>query len=96
MVLCTDFGVQEAGLPGGLNMALSGEDRAVIAAALRNKEDGPLHLVRAALERVRTGQPILLGDVVVINSAMMVDPDKRARPLLTRIRAAASAPVSKQ
>jgi hypothetical protein len=96
MVLCTSAGVQEEGLPGGLIMALSNEDRAVIAAALRKKEDGPLHLVGAALERIRTGQPILLGDVVVINSAMMVDPDKRAKPLLNRIRAAASALVSKQ
>ena len=75
-------------------MALSNEDRAVIAAALRKKEDGPLHLVGAALERIRTGEPILLGDVVVINSAMMVDPDKRARPLLNRIRAAAGAQIS--
>ena len=75
-------------------MALSNEDRAVIAAALRKKEDGPLHLVGAALERIRTGQPILLADVVVINSAMMVDPDKRARPLLNRIRAAAGAQTS--
>jgi hypothetical protein len=95
MVVCTSLGVQEEGLPDGLNIALSNEDRAVIAAALRKKEDGPLRLVGAALERIRTGQPILLGDVVVINSSMMVDPDKRAKPLLNRIRAAASALVSK-
>jgi len=93
-VLCTSVGVQKEDLPGGLNVALSNEDRAVIAAALRKKEDGPLHLVGAALERIRTGQPILLGDVVVINSAMMIDPDKRARPLLNRIREAAGAQTS--
>jgi hypothetical protein len=94
MVVCASVSVQEEAIPGGLRMALSNEDRAVIAAALRKKEDGPLHLIGAALERIRTGQPVLLGDVVVINSAMMVDPDKRARPLLNRIRAAAGAQTS--
>jgi hypothetical protein len=86
--------VHEEPLPGSLNLALSNDDRAVIAAALRKKEDGPLHLIGAVLARMRTGQPILLGDVTVINSAMMVDPDKRARPLLSRIRAAAKAQVA--
>lgn len=67
-------------------LEISDAERQVIHAALMKKEDGPLGMVKAALQRIGTGQPITLGDAIIINSALMFSDNPLARPFLKRMR----------
>jgi hypothetical protein len=65
---------------------LTQADRNLIAAALAQKKDGPLHILDKAKYNVEHGFPVTDGDFMVINGALMLCGDSRAPELLMRLR----------
>lgn len=69
-----------------VEIALSADERRVIADALSQEEDGGLHLASSTMTRVTSGQPITMADAMIIHGALMVAHDIRATPIIKKLR----------
>lgn len=73
-------------IPG---FSYSPEERDVAIRDLQKLQDGPLHTVSGAMKVLHHNLPLGLAHVVVLNHALMLDPDPIAQAFLTRLRKAA-------